>query len=300
MTTILHPQKTDLDRVYEFMTACDIEEFGKGDTSREDLDQQWEEFDLQRDVWIACDDSGKILAYASVYGYEERYTFEMYLHRSLTPIGVEDELAAYCLKRINELTATKQVVTCSVNAFASSTDTRLQKLFERNGFVRKTFHYRMQIDFDQPLEKPEWPENYSLSAYTDNDEDELYELVTAVFDWEGHITPSLETWRDLVFRGGRYDPEYFIIVREGNRLVGAALTYAEDAGGWIRQLAIAKDQQGKGLGGLLLRHMFWMFFNAGLNNCALGMASANRNAGQFYEHNGMKKTREFIEYRREV
>ncbi len=58
MTKIIHPQKTDLDRVFQFMTDCDIEEYGECDSSREDLEGQWDDIDLMRDAWIACDDDG--------------------------------------------------------------------------------------------------------------------------------------------------------------------------------------------------------------------------------------------------
>jgi ribosomal protein S18 acetylase RimI-like enzyme len=44
--------------------------------------------------------------------------------------------------------------------------------------------------------------------------------------------------------------------------------------------------------------MFHLFSQAGLTSTALGVASANSNACQFYERNGMKKTREFGEYRK--
>ena len=38
------------------MLACDIEEYGEGDSSREDLEEQWSEIDLSRDAWVAIDD----------------------------------------------------------------------------------------------------------------------------------------------------------------------------------------------------------------------------------------------------
>lgn len=296
MTRIIHPQRNDLDRVFQFVVACDIEEFGEVDTSREDFEQQWEEADLDHDVWIAIDEQENILAYASVSLVNTRYTVELYLSGKLTPIELDGELMKNCLDRVNDIVLEHQDEKATIVGYCSNSNARLCQLFKGSGFQEKTYHFRMQTDFEGLVEKPVWPQEYRLDAFTSNDEPELYQLITEAFNWEGHVTPSLDAWRWLVFRGGRFDPQYFVLVRENGRLVAAALSYAEDTGGWIRQLAVTKDRQGKGLGGLLLRHMFWLFSKAGLSNCALGVASANSNACQFYERNGMHKTRHFIEF----
>ena len=242
------------------------------------------------------DDQDNILAYAAISAVDTRYTVEMYLSAKLSPNHLENEMMRNCVDRIDDILLEHQVEKATVVGYSSATNARLCELFKASGFQEKSYHFRMQTDFNGVVEKPVWPQGYMLDAYTSNDEQELYRLITKAFDWKGHVTPSIETWRWLVFRGGRFDPQYFVLVRENGRLVAAALSYAEDTGGWIRQLAVAKDHQGKGLGSHLLRHMFWLFSEAGLSNCALGVASANSNACQFYERNGMHKTRQFTEF----
>jgi ribosomal protein S18 acetylase RimI-like enzyme len=296
MIKITHPKSDDLDRVFQFMIACDIEEFGEEDTSRGDFEQLWEEADLEHDVWIAIDDRNNILAYTAISAVDTRYTVEMYLSARFSPTDLENKMMKNCLDRIDYILLEHHYEKVTVIGYSSAGHSRLCKSFKNSGFQEKTYHFRMQTDFHEVFEKPVWPEGYRLDAYTSNDEQELYRLITEAFDWEGHITPSIETWRWLVFRGGRFDPQYFVLVRDNGKLVAAALSYAEDTGGWIRQLAVAKEYRSKGLGGLLLRNMFWMFSQAGLSNCALGVASVNSNACQFYEHNGMHKTRHFIEF----
>jgi ribosomal protein S18 acetylase RimI-like enzyme len=108
----------------------------------------------------------------------------------------------------------------------------------------------------------------------------------------------MDAWRNLIFRGGRFDPEFFVLVRAHGSLVGAALSYAEESGGWVRQLAVAKDYQGKGLGSRLLRYMFSVFYKRNLPGVGLGVASLNNKAWNFYERVGMYRKREFIEYRK--
>jgi len=291
---------SDLNAVFQFMLECDIEEFGTADSSREDLEELWGEIDLSRDAWIVYDERNRIIGHASISEYGGRYTQEIYLSGKHAPQGVEDELTRLCLARVEQMRAANQVEQVLVNAFVSGVNQRLQQLYERNGFTPFTYHYRMQIDFDVLYQPPEWPDQFTLDSFAEKDESEVFALIEETFTWEGHAPSTLENWRKWILRGGRYDPQYFVLVRDGSRLAGIALSYAEETGGWIRQLAVAKDYQGKGLGGRLLRHMFWVFSNQGLKSVGLGVASANKTATRFYERNGMRKTREFIEYHKIV
>lgn len=298
MNSIKHPSLSDLEQVFQFMLACDIDEFGEPDSSREDLEEQWGEINLQEDAWIALDDQGRMIGYACITCHDTRYQLDLFIHSKLTPKVLEDDLVANCLQRVKDLMIETHTGESTIICYATGVNQRLQQVYERHGFAIHTHHYRMQIDFNEPVSAPDWPVNFTLSAYKDSDEAELFQLIQAAFDWEGITKLSIESWRGSIFRGGRFDPEFFVLVRDGDRLVAAALSYAEDIGGWIRQLAVAKEYQGRGLGGRLLRHMFYVFYHEGLPSVALGVASANSNAFQFYERNGMKKTRDFIEYRK--
>jgi ribosomal protein S18 acetylase RimI-like enzyme len=297
---IKHPVVTDIDQVFQFMIACDIEEYGEGDSSREDLEEQWSEIDLSQDVWVAYNEMQDMIGYANVNGRNGKYWQEIYSHGKLTPIGMEDELAVLCQNRVKELLDLNGEKQAKLKGYVTGVNQRMQQVYEKHGFIKQFYQYRMQIDFTQAYEPPLWPENFVLSAFKPEDENELYQLIQSTFDWEGRSGMSLESWRNLIFRGGRYDPECFVMVRYGGRLVAAALTYAEDANGWIRQLAVAKGYQGKGLGGKLLRYMFHFFYSKGLPRVGLAVASTNINACQFYERNGMRKTREHIEYCKDI
>ncbi len=298
MYTICHPVPQDIDDVFSFMNQCDIAEYGEPDSSREDLEQEWEELDIAQDIWICRDETGNICGYAAVAKEDARIVQDVYIDPKTTHEGVEDDLMGFCGQRVYELTgsgvATEPV---DLAGYVTAVNSRLQAAYERAGFSRHTWHYRMRIDFSEPLAVPVWPEGYTLAAYQPKDEQELYELIQAAFDWPGHVRHPIEFWRNLVFRGGRYDPQYFVLVRHQGKLVAAALCYDEDDRGWIRQLALDKDYQGRGLGGRLLRHMFSVFSCNGKNSVGLGVASVNDKAWQFYERNGMYRDREYIEYR---
>lgn len=297
MTILEHPKHENLDEVFAFQVECDIAEFGTPDSSREDLEELWTEIDLSRDAWLKRDAAGGLSGYANVSSTPNGLQMDIYINVHTSPAGLEDELLQACLARASEIIEEKPDKEVILTGYASSVNPRLQGVYERSGFTKHTWHYRMQIDLAaQPAALP-WPEGYTLEVYKPEYETELHGLIESAFAREDRVPTPIEMWRNLVFRGGRYDPGLFILVIKDNQLVGAALSYDEGDYGWIRQLAVRPGLQGLGLGGLLLRHMFSVYWQRGIPRVALGVAARNENAVKFYERAGMQRSREFIEYR---
>lgn len=298
MTTLEHPIIDEIKDVFDFMCANDIAEYGEPDSDFGDLEDEWKETDLKRDVWI-LKENGRICGYSLVSGEGDRFHMDLYAHNDHTPAGWIDRLIEPALERVKEKKGNNPdkvrltVYSCNVNRGVG-------EALRRYGFSVHTWHYRMQVDFSGPMEAVEWPQDFCIGPYTPDAEEELYNLIKSTFDWQEHEMPPIEDWRKHLFRGGRFDPDYFVLVRKDGKLVGAALSYNEGPWGWIRQLAVSKDLQGQGFGSKLLRHMFHIYQQAGKKSVALGVASLNQNAFQFYERVGMKMTREFGEYRIEL
>jgi ribosomal protein S18 acetylase RimI-like enzyme len=294
---ILHPTLEDFSRVIAFMIATDVAEFGEPDTDEGDTADQWNQSDLNKDIWLAVDEADAICGYALFSDNGERgYSFDLYAYPTELGNQIKAALLDEVLKRVKSLATEKKTVTTYVSGFNPTAC----RLIESRGFKKHTVHYRMQIDFADPVEAPVCPEGYTLHAVTQQDEPELYELISSAFDWPGRTPVSFDTWKELVFRNGRYDPELFLLVRKEGKLVGAALCYDEITRGWVKQLAVAKETQGQGLGALLLKQVFSIFSFNGRPTVALGVSSANEKATLFYERAGMRRSREFVEYHLEV
>ncbi len=301
MTQVNHPSQQDIDSVFDFMKKCDIAEFGEPDTMFEDLEQQWGEINIRQDAWLAFDEQGQVVGYCDFAKENESFKIDIYIHLTLSPDGVEDELMRNCLDRIRKIASAHNPDKIpGLVGYAIHSNVRQCQIYEKYGFERVNHHFRMQIDFVEPVAPPQWPAPFRLDTYHETDEMELYQLIQSAFNWPGHITPSLESWRQHIFRGGRFDPQHFILVRNAERLIGAALSYDEGVQGWIRQLAIHKDYQGKGLGSMLLRQMFSIYSQRNIPRVALGVSSTNEKACQFYERHGMYRSRHFIEYRKKL
>lgn len=296
--TIRRPNPGDIQQVFEFMLACDIADYGEPDSDFADLKEQWQAADLGQDAWVALDASEAVLGYALISGSRGDLELDIYAHQQRTPPGLEVELLQACQKRAAELHAAGQQT--RLRGYLGSVNQRLRQAFESSGFTLYTHHYRMQIDFSEPLPSPVWPEGFCLSAFQPGDERGLYDLIYSVFTWPGRDPdpPVFEDWQRRLFRSGRFDPELFLVLRRGGAIVGAALGYDEDERGWIRQLAVAKDLQGQGHGARLLRAILSIFSQRGLGYAALGVESENEHAVEFYQRCGMQPTRDFLEYRK--
>jgi ribosomal protein S18 acetylase RimI-like enzyme len=300
MLQIVHPSLEEINAVLDFLNACDIAEYGEADSVLEELQEEWENIDLARDAWLLKDET-KIFGYACLSGRDARYQFDLYLDMEFSAEGWKDQLVHKAIDRIREIKQQKSdSQPLILTAYASSVNTGLNEVLLRNGFKAHIWQYRMQIELNKEFEPMIWPADFVIRPFEPKDEVALFQLITSTFDWEGHSMPTIEGWREHLFRGGRFDPLYFVMVLRGGELVGAALSYKEDSLGWIRQLAISKKLQGQGFGSKLLKHMFHEFQKAGMEKVALGVASTNQNAFVFYERCGMKQVRKYTEYQMEI
>ncbi len=76
--------------------------------------------------------------------------------------------------------------------------------------------------------------------------------------------------------------------------------YSDSSQGWVRQLGVLESFRRTGLGGALLRHAFLEFHKRGFKKTGLAVESENQRAIQFYENVGMKQTRCYVEYSKEI
>jgi len=165
MFKIEHPDQDIIDEVFAFLIQCDLADFGEPDTSREDLEQEWGEFDLSQDVWLARDNTGALTGYAYVNDVSEGCHVDVFIDAVKSPAGLEDELATLCITRAAEKTSAGAYPAGPfLIGYATATNKRLQGMYERAGFLRHAFHYRMQIDFTTPVQPVEWPAPYTHSS----------------------------------------------------------------------------------------------------------------------------------------
>ncbi|HCS38870.1 MAG TPA: hypothetical protein DIW44_04705 [Anaerolineaceae bacterium] len=306
---IQHPVPEDLDRVFNFMIECDIAEFGEADSDKDDLTDQWSEADLAADVWMASNQAGELTGYALLSDeFNGRRYLDLYLHTGRSPQRLAEALLDQAVERFTSLVkAGSSASDCILTAYANGLNPGMRSAYESHGFGVEKFHYRMQMDFTEPYPAPLWPDEFTLAPVTPADERPLHDLIISAFDWQGVQPLSFEDWHKQIFRGGRYDPEMFLMLHKAGRLVGAAICYDEESRIWLKELAVSKELQGQGIGSLLLKQVFALAGQrgtkspaGGIPTVALGVVSLNAKANAFYERSGMTRTREFVQYHRKA
>ena len=234
--SILHPTRDDMQRVFDFMLACDVAEYGDPDSDLGDLTAQWDEADLSRDVWISLDPSGTLIGYAlfSVTS-AERCDLDTYVHRHISPPELWLRFYDLAVERFMQAV---QAGECEPGAkfvtYINAENTHACANAQGYGFNDTKHHFRMQIDFETPYPVPQTPSGCHINTYTEDAEDELFNLIVSTFDWEGVVAFDRETWKKQVFRGGRADLNDFFLLRREGRLVGAALCYDEGELIWLK------------------------------------------------------------------
>ncbi len=299
---VQHPSPEDLDRVFDFMIASDIAEYGEADSDKDDLTDQWSEADLATDAWIASNEADELTGYALLSDeFNDRRYLDLYLHAVRSPKGLAEALLDLAVERFVALVSSgASQPQCILTAYANGLNPGIRAAYESCGFAVEKFHYRMQMDFTEPFPAPEWPAGFTLAPVTPADEHPLHDLIMSAFDWQGVQPLSFEDWHKQIFRGGRYDPELFLMLHQQGKLVGAAICYDEGSRIWLKELAVSKDLQGQGIGSLLLKQVFALAGQRGIPTVALGVVSLNPKAYAFYERCGMNRTREFVQYHRKA
>ena len=167
------------------------------------------------------------------------------------------------------------------------------------GFERgRTFH-QMRIDTLTPPPPVEAPTGVMLRTFRPGqDEHAVYTVVEAAFDQPDRPPVSFEGWRDHMLRPEIFDPAIWLLAEDlvHRRLLGVCLCVDYPTGGWVRQLAVAPEAQGRGIGGALLRQAFAVFHARGVESVALSVESYRPDAHRFYQRQGMVESHRYDEH----
>ena len=144
----------------------------------------------------------------------------------------------------------------------------------------------LRKDLRQPLPPAHWPQGFTLVTLTE----ELLQPVHALISLS-HTdgTGSMQTLQDWQY-GLQHDPEYdpalcFVILLEGQAVaVAQAWTSA-----YLKDLVVHPRQQGRGLGGTLLRHVFAVFRQRNEAWVDLKVMEHNQRALRLYHKHGMRQ-----------
>lgn len=298
--SLRRPASEDAPAVLALMNACDVAEYGEPDSELDDLIHDWQASDLQSDGWLILAAGGSMVAYGLVSTWSGGFDIQCVVQPDLQRSGLENALLTLAEQRAREMLATTGTPPVA-RLYATHTNAPMGEALVAAGFQPEKYHFRMKIDQAEPPPDPVWSAGCQLRTVRPGLDDEtVYRFIQNAFarpDW----TPQpFEEWRNYMMRPDHFVPDLWFLLKHGDELVGAALCYDYEPYGWVRQLAVDTGWRKQGIGSALLQHVFGVFFRRGQPRVALGVEASNKNAYRLYERLGMRRVRQFDEYRKRL
>jgi ribosomal protein S18 acetylase RimI-like enzyme len=170
------------------------------------------------------------------------------------------------------------------------------RAYEESGFTLATEVLKLEVALEGPPPPASPPDGVTFRTYGDTDAPAVRELLDAAYvDWDDTYVPfAHDDWLAFMTENDSFDPAYWFLAEAGGDLAGVCLTWKE---GWIKDVAVAPDARGRGLGEALLRHAFASFYESGVRRIGLKVDAHNpTSAIRLYERLGMKVVERFRHY----
>ena len=185
----------------------------------------------------------------------------------------------------------------AVHLEALDRDEALRAALGRHGwqYVRSQFEL---IRGAAPLLRAHWPEGITTTPMGDH-AGAVYRVIYDESGWTevpGQGRRAFDEWHRLFVTGT--ESEQQVLAWRAGRLVGVALgTTFSDGTGWVSQVAVVRDQQGRGIGSALLTEAFKRRLDTGATQVGLGVSAENPHALRLYRRLGLEIDREWMAYR---
>jgi mycothiol synthase len=287
------PTRDDLEAVVAVVAASEEATHGVVDITFEDVRSDWERpsFDLSTDAVVVTQDAG-VVAYAEVFTGRAW----VHVHPNVHGRGVGAALLRWTESRARETGSDKMGQT------VPDTNRSAAELLSSNGYAVRWNTWIFQKVLDAEPAEPRLPDGITLRTFDeDRDARAAFELIdTAFSDWPDRDPGfGFEDWAASFLRREDFDPTLTFLLEDHGELVGVALCLVYGEEGWVQQIAVKRSHQGRGLGGALLQAAFREFHRRGFKTAGLSTESRTGARG-VYEHVGMKVTRSFTRYSKDL
>lgn len=165
---------------------------------------------------------------------------------------------------------------------------------ERRGYSPIRVSFRMRIELDESQLPPDWPDGVTVSSLRPGEERLAWQVSEEAFADHWEFTPTTwEEWSHYMCAEDVFDPELWLLVRDGADVAGVCLCRPHATGhpevGWIRILGVRPPWRRRGLGRALLLETFRLYRERGFEAVELGVDGENTTgAVRLYESAGMR------------
>ncbi len=265
----------DLGVVTELLGAQNRAVSGIGGISAEQLRREWElpGFVLGEDNVVAADEGGRAVGYAALTPRRE-------LVLGATDDVIADELLERTLARARG--RGYEIVSVSV----PSPTSLLGALVKRHPFVLDRETLLMWRPLRGALEDPLLPPTVVMRTFELGDAVAVHRLLDeAYLGWDSRYLPLAHAdWVASMVGDSEFDASVWWVAERAGALVGCALHWSS---GWLKDLAVARSERGRGLGAALVQQGLVEFSRRNVARVGLKVDGSNpTGAIRLYERLG--------------
>jgi GNAT superfamily N-acetyltransferase len=273
----------DAHAVADLLAAYDEFHTGESDgATADDVLDWWKR--IAPDGWIGVlDEDGTIVGVGTLRPRgNEYYLADNFVHPDHRGRGIGTFLLEWAERRSLEDGKSSVRTATTVN------DESGRRLIASRGYSYIRSFYRMVVDLDEPLVRPDWPDGFRVARLRPGEERQLYEVLEDAFrDHWGYEPRTFEEWST---HHTELPDRLCYLVRDerGTPAAGAICDEERFGTGFVQVLGTVGEFRRRGLGEALLRQAFFDLYALGRRRVALGVDAENTTgATRLYERVGM-------------
>lgn len=252
----------DVPAIHALVTACEREVYGRGqsDAGAVAADLARPGLVPESDTVLVFDSAGRLAARAWV---DRRSAVDV--HPGHRGRGLGAALLTWTLARARETGAARVVQT------VPDGDTGAVALLRAHGYEPLVTAWLLEFAMSAEPPVPEPPAGVTVRPFRPGDWPAAHVLVQDAFDEWQERRQEYGEWAAHIVERRSFAPQRSALAFAGDQLVGAALALDVPGTdeGYLEQVAVRRDQRGRGIARALLRHTFRAFHRSGLRCCTL-------------------------------
>jgi ribosomal protein S18 acetylase RimI-like enzyme len=292
-----HARAEDVAAVTELIVALESSMYGDSAFSQADLEGEWADVDVERDVRVVRD-GDRVVGYGMLRRLGELWRAEGCVHPDafgrgigrLIATGLEEDAARRGGQRIQNSVL--------------EPDSAARGLLESLGYRAVRIFRELRIELAAPPAAPAWPDDLRVVAFdAERDAHEFHAAQQEAFaDHWDYVPREFESWSKSNLAGERFDPELWCVVRAGDEIAAGTICMADTfGGGWVQVLFTRRPWRRRGVGAALLHDAFGRFWERGERSVGLGVdAASETGAFRLYERAGMAPVLGWVMYEKNL
>src|SRR4051794_32288040 len=277
----------DARAVFEVMAAQEQHDIGTVEIEEADIVGDWQRpsFDVAAST-LGVFDRERLVAYGEVGG-EQRS--DAAVHPAYRDRGLGTAIAGW----IRDTARSRGETVVGMPVPQGSPGDRLLASL---GYHVRWESWLLELPPDRQIEPQPLPEGYAVrTAGSDAERRAVHEVIEDAFlEWSVRSRSSYEDFEARTVRRPGFEPwQLRAVVDPDGATVGACFTVVADAVGYVAQLAVRRDQRGRGLARALIVDAFTAARDHGASRFELSTDSRTGALG-LYERVGMRVTQTWV------